>query len=104
MNSELLKLLALSATIIDGNPNCENIRRNVEMIAFKVIEFIVQTCIHFEWASMTIRNMCPKKNQRNRDEAGTSVWLATSNVESELQEVTVGAIDTENTVLLWLLY
>ena len=57
--SALVNAVPLSDTKISGNPNAENIDLRADMMLREVVYGTAYTSIHFECASMTIRNIFP---------------------------------------------
>ena len=60
-HSSLVKIVPLSVTTISANPCIEKPLLNFCIVTAAVLELVLHTSLHLQWASPTTKNMCPSK-------------------------------------------
>ena len=75
LNSALVNDVPLSVTTLRGSPKVAKMICSFSIVLADVIEFIMCTSIHLEWASTNIRYIVIAVEQTNKVEMDPGPWL-----------------------------
>ena len=101
-NSFLVKLVALSETIVSERPRVANIFRSSWMVLCDEVDGTVTISSHLEWASISSRNVFPGRGLHDLCAVVTMVRLATFMVAMEFWQVVFDSAGTAGNPSLWL--